>query len=100
MKRTTIFVDEHLEHDLRVLSKRSGRPVAALVREAMERYVSTEHDALTTPLGFEAAGRSGHSDTAERHESLLWSELKPHGQPKRAEQKTTRRRSARRTGSR
>jgi hypothetical protein len=85
MKRTTIFIDEQLEHDLRLLSGRTGRPVASLVREAMARYVSAETEGTTPSLGFEAAGHSGRTDIAEQHESLLWAGVHPHGiQPEAA----------------
>jgi hypothetical protein len=30
---------------------------------------------------FIASGRSGHTDTAERQEDLLWGDLDPHGRP-------------------
>jgi len=79
MKRTTLFLDEQLEHDLRVLSKRKGRPLASVVREAMAQYVAKEQEAGEVSVRFVAAGRSGHSDTSERHEDLLWQETGPHG---------------------
>src|SRR5436309_10954623 len=80
MRRTTIFVDEQLEHDLRALARRRRLPVAAVVREAMARYVASEKRKQGLAIGFLAAGRSGHRDTASRHEELLWKELDPHGE--------------------
>lgn len=78
MKRTTIFIDEGTEQDLRLLAKRQARPVAALVREALANYV-TEHRRGSSELpGFVAADRSGHTDTAERHEEILFEDLEPH----------------------
>ena len=72
MKRTTIFIDEQLERELAGLARRRGQPVAALVREAVERYVVDARDAGRRPLAFVAAGRSGRHDVAERHEDLLF----------------------------
>lgn len=80
MKRTTLFLDEQLEHDLRALSKRKGLPLASVVREAMAQYLLNEQQREQASVRFIAAGRSGHSDTAERHEELLWGDLDPHGE--------------------
>jgi predicted transcriptional regulator len=71
MKRTTIFVDEALERDLRAIAERERRPVSGLVREALENYVARRRKE-GPKLGFVAFGRSGHGDTSELHESLLW----------------------------
>ncbi|MGH9202951.1 MAG: hypothetical protein ACRD2A_17135, partial [Vicinamibacterales bacterium] len=99
MKRTTLFLDEQLEHDLRILSKRKGRPLASVVREAMAQYVARqlEQDSDRS-VRFVASGRSGHTDTAERHEELLWGDLEPHGHA--APRSGARARPARRVPSR
>jgi hypothetical protein len=81
MKRTTLFLDEQLEHDLRALSKRRGVPLASVVREAMAQYVASEKHGGRAAVRFMASGRSGHTDTAERQEELLWGDLDPHGCP-------------------
>jgi len=78
MKRTTIFIDEAIEADLHALARRQQRPVAALVREAVEQYVVAERQAGPPRPGFVAIGRSGVGDTAERHEDLLFADLAPH----------------------
>lgn len=80
MKRTTIFIDESVEADLHALARRERRPVAALVREAVEQYVVSARRAVPARLGFVAIGRSGVGDTAERHEDILFAGLGPHGQ--------------------
>ena len=72
MRRTTIFLDEQLERELKALAKRADRPMASLVREALADYVVTARKTPPKALGFVAAGRSGRQDTAERHEQLLW----------------------------
>jgi predicted transcriptional regulator len=78
MKRTTVFVEEHLESDLQAVARRQKRPVAALVREALQRYVAAEVHDGAPPLRFVGVGGSGRSDTAEQHEEQLWKELTPH----------------------
>ncbi len=71
MKRTTIFIDEALERDLLAIAERERRPVSGLVREALGSYVARRKKEFQK-LGFVAIGRSGHRDTAESHEELLW----------------------------
>lgn len=72
MKRTTVFVEEALEAELRAVAERQGRPMAAVVREAMERYVAQQKRRRGLRLGFLAVGRSGRRDTAEKHEEILF----------------------------
>ncbi len=74
MKRTTIFIDEALERDLRALAEREKRPVSGLVREALGSYVAQRKKAASGP-SFVAMGRSGHRNTAEKHEELLWQDF-------------------------
>jgi hypothetical protein len=92
MKRTTIFLDEGLESDLHAIARRQKRPLAAVVREALDCYVSREVRRKRPSLRFAGVGSSGRSDTADRHEELLFRELLPHGgkPPRRA--KTPRKR--------
>jgi hypothetical protein len=99
MRRTTLFLDEQLEHDLRALSKRKGVPLASVVREAMAQYVANEKQRGRGSVRFMASGRSGHADTAERQEELLWGDLDPHGAtPPEAKPERSRRRVAARRG--
>lgn len=71
MKRTTIFLPEALERELRGLSRREGKPVAWFVREALTTFVASRRQAPRLP-SFVGAGRSGATDVAGRHEALLW----------------------------
>ncbi len=83
MKRTTIFIEEAVEQDLRLLAKRRATPVAVLVREALDTYL-TEHRRTERDLpAFVGVDRSGHTDTAERHEDILFQDLEPHPSPAR-----------------
>ena len=81
MKRTTIFMPESLERDLQLYARREGKPAAAVVREAIAEYIGRGRAKLPS---FAAAFDSGHTDTAERHEELLFTGLKPHGPTGRA----------------
>jgi hypothetical protein len=78
MKRTTLFVDEAMEHELHALARRKGVPVAALIRESLSRYLAEENKRQKFALRFLGVGRSGRKDVAERHEELLWQDLTPH----------------------
>ncbi len=93
MKRTTIFIDEAVEQDLRLLARSRSKPMAVLVREALATYV-TEHRRTARDLPvFVGADGSGHRDTAERHEDIVFDDLEPH--PPAATAAKTRRRLTR-----
>ena len=77
MKRTTIFVPEALERDLQLYARRVGKPTAAIVREALSAYVAQRQPANRLP-SFSAAFDSGLTDTAERHEEIVFADLSPH----------------------
>jgi len=79
MKRTTLFIEEGMEHDLHALARRKGIPTSALVRESLGRYLAEENGRKQFALRFLGKGRSGRRNVAERHEELLWRDLNPHG---------------------
>ncbi len=68
MKRTTIYLDPELEVLLKLEMLRQRRPMAELVREAVQAYVTRE-PSRTPPGG--GAFASGYEDTAERADELL-----------------------------
>ena len=78
MKRTTIFIDEAVEQDLRLLARSRSKPMAALVREALATYVQQHRRTSSELPAFVAADGSGHRDTAEHHEDILYDDLQPH----------------------
>jgi 16S rRNA U516 pseudouridylate synthase RsuA-like enzyme len=90
MKRTTVFLEEGLEREMRAMAQSRGEPVASLVREALGRFVVSETSRRRPPLRFLAAGRSGKSDTAERHEELVFRDLTPHGKSPRRTRRSRR----------
>ena len=80
MKRTTIFIPESLERDLHLYARRKGKSAASVVREAVAAYIVEGRTAAGLP-SFAGAFYSGHTDTADRHEELLFEALTPHGEP-------------------
>jgi hypothetical protein len=77
MKRTTIFVPEALERDLQLYARQQGKPMAFVVREAVEAYLVAHRPATRLP-SFAGIGASDRADTAETHEALLFRDLDPH----------------------
>jgi predicted transcriptional regulator len=74
MKRTTVFVDDALLRKAREAARRSGKSFAQVVREALAQYVGRgQTRRLPSVAGM---FRSGHTDTSERAEELLWQD--PH----------------------
>ena len=71
MKRTTLFVEESVDHDLHALARRKGVPVSALVRESLTRYVAEQKRTERFAPRFLGQGHSGQSDVSERHEDFL-----------------------------
>lgn len=39
MEKTTVYIPEGVQRDLRQMARREGRPQAALVRQALEEYL-------------------------------------------------------------
>ena len=68
MKRTTIYLDPELEVLLKLEMLRQKRPMAEIVREAVQAYVGRER---RPPPPGSGAFSSGRADTAERAEALL-----------------------------
>ena len=92
MKRTTIFLDEAVENDLKALANGADVPVASLVREALAEYVARRQETAPISVRFLAAGRSGRHDVAERSEEIVFAELEPHARrrPARARRQAKR----------
>src|SRR5262245_29192470 len=95
MKRTTIFIPESLERDLQLYARRESKPAASVVREAIAAYIARERRSFELP-SFAGAFDSGHSDTADRHEELLFKTLTHGAEPLRPERTHGRRRRPRR----
>ena len=72
MKRTTIFIDEALIRRLRRFAKREGISSAAVVREAVATYLETQESEKQRVPKLAGRFESGHRDTSERVDELLW----------------------------
>lgn len=68
MKRTTVYLEPELEVLLKLEMLKQGRPMAELVREAVQAYVTREPQRVPPGAGGFA---SGHSDTASRIDEVL-----------------------------
>src|SRR4029079_18947537 len=68
MKRTTIYLDPELEVLLKSEMLRQNRPMAEIVREAVEAYVTRE-PRKPPPGG--GAFASGYADTADQADAIL-----------------------------
>ena len=68
MKRTTIYLDSGMELRLKAEGLRRKQPMAELVREAVEVYLTREPDGGPPGAGAFASGRP---DTARRVDEVL-----------------------------
>ena len=68
MKRTTIYLEPELEVLLKLEMLRQGRPMAEIVREAVQAYVTREPRRVPPGAG---AFASGKADTAENVDHAL-----------------------------
>jgi hypothetical protein len=89
MKRTTIYLEPALEVRLKMEGLRRKQPMAELVREAVEAYLTSEP--TTGPPGA-GAFASGRSDTAEHAEAVL-ADTGFGGAPRKAVKKRAKRRA-------
>ena len=70
MKRSTIFIDEELEADIKHVAKITGKKVSHVVREALKEYIRKSKN--KKKLSFVGIGRSGIKDISETYEKSLW----------------------------
>jgi len=76
MKRTTVFLDEAMVRRATQKARAEGRSFAALVREAVAAYVAARPTGKRPLPSFTGMYDSGHTDTSERVDELLWTD--PH----------------------
>jgi plasmid stability protein len=73
MIRTQIYLDKELQQALRTRSVAEGRSVAALIREAVARFISPPRRTGKTDPFLAIAGKfSGPGDSAEHHDEYLY----------------------------
>ena len=88
MRRTTIYLDPELEVLLKMEMLRQKRPMAEIVREAVQAYVAREPRKAPPGAGAFASGRR---DTASRVDDVLAeSGFGATGPPSRAARRKTR----------
>jgi hypothetical protein len=68
MKRTTIYLEPELEVLLKLEVLRQKRPMAEIVREAVQAYITSQPRQGPPGAG---AFASGHDDTASHAEEVL-----------------------------
>ncbi len=90
MKRTTVFLEEESERELRLIAERKGVAAASVLREAIDRYLGEERRKTPRPLRFLAAGRSGTRKTAQREEDFVFRDLEPHAVAPKTRRKPSR----------
>ena len=67
MKRTTIYLEPELDLQLRRETRRQGRSMADLIREAVRRYVGEAPGRLPPGAGAFASGKEDTAASAEEH---------------------------------
>jgi predicted transcriptional regulator len=91
MKRTTVFMEEDLQRELKIVADYKKVPAASVLRDALDQYLRGERKRRAHTLRFIAVGRSGTKTTADRHEELLWKDLEPHGKARQTGKRSRRR---------
>ena len=70
MKRTTIFIDEEIEQEIKLIARQRGKKVSEIIREAIDDYLSKHRK--HKKYSFVGLGSSNRSDISENHEEELW----------------------------
>lgn len=69
MVKTTVYLDDEIVAALKGISKRSAKPQAQLIRDALRAFVQTGNPP-PLPVGM-GMFDSGHTDTAAHRKQLL-----------------------------
>ena len=70
MKRTTVFAEPQMYQDLRRIAEAQGRPVAAVIRDALGQYVAT-HRPKGRRFSFTGIGESETGDLSQRVDEIV-----------------------------
>jgi predicted transcriptional regulator len=81
MKRTTVYLEEDLNLELKHLADQQGRPQAELIREALRDYAQANRSSRAIPE-WVGLGQSGVGNLSERVDELLFSDRKLPGRKK------------------
>ncbi len=71
MEKTTVYLPVELERELKHASRRQGRPMAEIVREAVRRYLDEQPRPMPKSIGMGADGRIG-ADRSKRWVRSEW----------------------------
>jgi predicted transcriptional regulator len=63
MEKTTLYLPTELQAGIRDLARRTGRPQAAIIREALERFVGDQERPLPRSIGAGMGGRVNAADS-------------------------------------
>lgn len=76
MRRTQILLEEHQHRALAALSRRTGKGLSALVREAVDRLLGSPAPKKARRLSdICGIGRSSKGPSAAEHDKVLYEEL-------------------------
>jgi predicted transcriptional regulator len=62
MERTTLYLSPELQSALRSIARRTGRPQAELIRDALTAYVSTQERPMPRSIGAASDGSLPSAD--------------------------------------
>jgi predicted transcriptional regulator len=69
VEKTTVYIDDRAKRELEALAKRSGRPQAELLREALADYIDRQRrPSLPSFVATAAVGGDAAADVAARRE--------------------------------
>jgi hypothetical protein len=78
MEKTTLYLPLELQQGLRDLSRRTGRPQAALIREALAEYVAGQEHPWPRSIGTASSGTvTGAGSEAWLREEWSKADAKP-----------------------
>jgi len=63
VEKTTLYMPAELQQGLRALARRTGRPQAELIREAIAEYVGTQERPLPRSIGAGTGGGVSGADS-------------------------------------
>ncbi len=73
MEKTTVYLSEEIQRGLGALARKTGRPKAELIREALERYIEAEDDfVLPSWVGAAKGGPVTDSSTIKQEARAAW----------------------------
>lgn len=69
MKRTTVYLDENVDLELKRIARQTGQSQAELIREGVQKVIAQYKRPKPESVGMV---NSGGNDFADKAEDLLW----------------------------